>query len=730
MKNLLLLMTVILITVGVMAQTPERMSYQAVVRNSENQLLISKTIGVRISILEGSVEGTSVYTETLTTSTNNNGLISIEIGEDENFSTINWGDGIYFLQTEIDPEGGSNYTITATQQMLSVPYALHSKTAEILTQPIDETDPLFTVWDKSTGIIITENQISDLQSYLTTEIDPTFAAWDKTTGIVITENQISDLQNYITTELDPLYALSIASGITANDTANWNTKLSQEFDPQFNAWDKTSGITITESQISDLQNYLITEIDPAFIAWDKTTGIVITESQISDLQNYITTELDPIYSSSIAAGITANDTSNWNSKLAQELDPQFNAWDKTTGIVITENQISDLQDYITVETDPVYTTSIAAGIDENDIINWNSKLSNEVQTLSHVAALNNSVNTQIKNMQNPTDPQDAATKAYVDALIAAFNETIAALEDRIELLENHLPAVNTANVTQISGTAAFCGGDIISDGGSIILGCGVCWSTTENPTINDAHTSDTYQSNSFVSHITGLTINTNYFVRAYVINSNGINYGEQKMFITNSIINGEGVTDLDGNYYSSVIIGNQEWMAENLKTTKYNDGSVIPYVPNGEEWVIINSPAYCWHSNDISNKDMYGALYNWYAVNTRKLCPTGWHVPSDNELTTLRNFVGSPEGTKLKSTSGWLDGGNGIDLLGFTALPAGFRYWNNEDYYAIGYKIYLWSASESDNNNAWEQGIYHDSNYLHRNARNKHYGFSVRCVKD
>ena len=232
-----LLLTVTITTLSLFAQAPRKISYQAVIRDSGNQLVINTEIGMRISILQGSVFGASVYIETLTPETNANGLVTIEIGREDatvvtgDFPQINWSDGPYFIKTETDPSGGTTYTITGTSQLLSVPYALHSGTAEILTGEItesqisdlqdyltEETDPLFGAWDKSEGIAITESQITDLQEYLTEETDPVFAAWDKSEGIVITESQISDLKQYLTEETDP----SVPKGITVGEMQYWN----------------------------------------------------------------------------------------------------------------------------------------------------------------------------------------------------------------------------------------------------------------------------------------------------------------------------------------------------------------------------------------------------------------------------------------------------------------------------------------------------------------------------
>jgi len=144
MRKIFTLIVASLIAFIVCAQTPEKMSYQAVIRNSSNQLVANHAVGMRISILQGSASGTAVYTETQTPTTNTNGLVTIEIGGGTGFSTINWANGPYLIKTETDPMGSTNYTITGTSQLLSVPFALHAKTAESLTGTLNETDPLWT----------------------------------------------------------------------------------------------------------------------------------------------------------------------------------------------------------------------------------------------------------------------------------------------------------------------------------------------------------------------------------------------------------------------------------------------------------------------------------------------------------------------------------------------------------------------------------------------------------
>ena len=166
MKKIYSIIAAIALTVNVFAQAPEKMSYQAVIRNAVNKLVTSQAVGMRISILQGSVSGTAVYVETQTPTTNINGLVSIEIGSGTRismgiFSWINWSAGPYFIKTETDPTGGSTYTITGTSQLISVPYALHSKTADSIVGGVTETDPTFAA---SEAAKITTTDIANLSN--------------------------------------------------------------------------------------------------------------------------------------------------------------------------------------------------------------------------------------------------------------------------------------------------------------------------------------------------------------------------------------------------------------------------------------------------------------------------------------------------------------------------------------------------------------------------------------
>jgi uncharacterized protein (TIGR02145 family) len=190
------------------------------------------------------------------------------------------------------------------------------------------------------------------------------------------------------------------------------------------------------------------------------------------------------------------------------------------------------------------------------------------------------------------------------------------------------------------------------------------------------------------------------------------------------------VTDIDGNAYNTIIIGTQVWMKENLKTINYNDNSSIPLVTGNSEWNKLSTPAYCYYNNDENKyKSTYGTLYNWYCVNTGKLCPTGWHVPTDSEWTTLSKYLGgeSVAGGKLKEkgTSHWNSPNTGADnSSGFTALPGGHRLSDGTFNY-FGSLGHCWTATD-----AWNRGLLKDYNFLDRYNDGKFFGLSVRWISD
>lgn len=208
------------------------------------------------------------------------------------------------------------------------------------------------------------------------------------------------------------------------------------------------------------------------------------------------------------------------------------------------------------------------------------------------------------------------------------------------------------------------------------------------------------------------------------------------------------ITDIDGNVYKVVHIGNQYWMEENLKVTHYRNGDDIAYIFDSDDWTNTNSGAYCNYGNMYPNIEIYGNLYNWYAVgDSRELAPEGWHVPSDAEIIELEmylgmseseanstNWRGTNEGSKLAGNTDLWCGGVLINnaefgTSGFSFLPGGSRD-NYGTYYNISFYGNFWSSTEYNGTNAWNRLLHYGNTDIARAAIIKHYGFSVRCVRD
>lgn len=304
------------------------------------------------------------------------------------------------------------------------------------------------------------------------------------------------------------------------------------------------------------------------------------------------------------------------------------------------------------------------------------------------------------------------------------------------------PTVSTAAITSITSTTAISGGNVSSDGGATITSRGVCWSTSPAPTIMNSKTSDGTGTGNFTSTLVLLNAGTTYYVRSYAHNISGTTYGNEISFTTtssNALLFNPNLTygtlaDIEGNVYKTIPIGSQVWMAENLKTTKLNDGTAIPLITDNNVWNNLSTSGYSWYNNDsTSNKNIYGALYNGYTVKTGKLCPTGWHVPTDAEWLILTTYLGgeSVAGDKLKEigTTHWSSSNAGVtNITGFTAVPGGLRGYG--PFYSKGDYGCWWTTSEINT----DYSLYRYMNYGDKSVMKNNYmmrtGLSVRCLRD
>jgi uncharacterized protein (TIGR02145 family) len=308
-----------------------------------------------------------------------------------------------------------------------------------------------------------------------------------------------------------------------------------------------------------------------------------------------------------------------------------------------------------------------------------------------------------------------------------------------------LASLTTTAITSITQTTAVSGGNITNDNGGSVYARGVCWNNATNPTTANNKTTDGKGIETFVSNLIGLQPGTIYYVRSYATNNAGTSYGEEKTFTT---YKANAISDFEGYYYNIINIGTQVWMGENLKTTKYSDGTSIPLVNSENTWgaLTTTSKAYSWYNDNINSKDIYGTLYTWAAAmngtvssstdpsGVQGVCPTGWHLPSLAEWTELETFLGGSNiaGGKMKESgiTHW-DGPNtgATNESGFTGLPGGIRQ-EIGSCVNMGVHGVWWSSTEPELDYARTTTLtnWAESTFINTNPKKR--GLSVRCVKD
>ena len=291
----------------------------------------------------------------------------------------------------------------------------------------------------------------------------------------------------------------------------------------------------------------------------------------------------------------------------------------------------------------------------------------------------------------------------------------------------NLPELGLTEIKYISHNSATIIGNLISEDGIHISERGVCWSTSPEPTIEDnkALMEESIRTPVFTSILKDLDAETTYYVRSFATTDDGTEYGSEVTVTTTSPL-----ADIDGNSYKTVVIGNQTWMAANLKTTKFNDGNAIPFITDNMEWRNARDPGMAWWENSANNADR-GGYYNWYTTNTGKLCPTGWRVPTENDVNILLDFLGDEPGEKLKSTPTGTFGK--ANETGFTAYMRGYRGAGNGAFGRAGEWAWYWVDDGSQPEESL--GMVMELKSTSRNVEldgiiSMETGATVRCIKE
>ena len=526
-------------------QAPDLISYQAIIRNSNNELVSERTVGMRISILRGSEANVLLYQEEHNVKTNLNGLIYLNIGSGTPLfgimSGIDWSKGPFYIKSETDPNGGKNYTLIVVSQLLSVPFSIYAKSAEKVTGPLSELDPLFsTSISKGITAIDTAYWNKKLSSF--TESDPLFSA-SISRGITAVDTAYWNKKLSSFTESDPFFSASISKGITAVDTAYWNKKLSSftESDPLFNA-SIAKGITAADTALWN------TESDPIFGA-SVAKGITAADTALWN------TETDPLYNASVAKGITAVDTASWNQKV---------------GLPQTGNTAGDILYWNGTAWVKIQTGLPGQGLflSQTGVPMWAGPsfatlTTNAVTSVTNISAISGGNITSDgespitargicwSTSPNPTVANDStrngvgagfftsnisgllgSTTYYVRAY--AINTKGIAYGNQITFTTPAPtpPSLTTTAVSSITSVSVATGGTVVNNGGAPITARGVVWDTLTNPLVSKNRSINGSVNNIFLDTIRGLAGSRVYYVRSYATNSAGTAYGNQLSFTT------------------------------------------------------------------------------------------------------------------------------------------------------------------------------------------------------
>jgi len=752
MKKILLFFVAIMAMIFVAeAQAPEKFSYQSVIRDAAGNLVANEPVGVRVSILQYSPDGSAVYSETHYRATNANGLVTMEIGAGTvvsgSFSNIDWASGPYFLKIETDVNGGTNYILAGTQQMLSVPYALYaaaSGNGEGPQGPQGEIGPAGPQGPQGEqgiqgevgpagpqgeqgpqglpGVGIPQTltiagttlTISDGNSVVLPEVPTNVSTFNNDAGY-LTRDSLGDCTCLTAAELqallDRIAALeqAVGSGNGGGDNEGGDDN------PDENDTTVTAQPCPGTPTVTDVDGNVYNTVQIGEQCWMRENLKTTKYANGTTIPLGTTTSLDVAYryypdndSANVADyGYLYNWAAVMNGSLSSSANPSGvqgicpDGWH-----VPSDDEWTELTNYVSSQSQYV------CGDDTNYI----------AKALASETGWNSSSLFNCKVGYNP----DANNATGFSARPAGYYR---------------------GNYGYFGDLAYF-------------------WSATQYNS-NNAYVRYLYYNDAFVTKGNN-SKNHGYSVRC-VRNEEGSgsegsgdneggddNSDDNDTTITAQPCPGvPTVTDVDSNVYNTVQIGEQCWMRENLRTTRYANGTTIPLGTSTS-----STTAYRYYpGNDSANVSTYGYLYNWAAVmngaasssanpsGVQGICPDGWHVPSDDEWTEMTNYVSSQSqyvcgnntayiAKALASETGWISSTDNCDVgnnpstnnaTGFSARPAGDY---NGNYGDFGHYANFWSATQYNSSYAYGRDLGCNNAYVYRYISFKYYGYSVRCVRN
>jgi uncharacterized protein (TIGR02145 family) len=759
------------------SQLPQKMSYQAVIRNNADILVTNTQVGMRVSILQSSADGTVVYSEIQSPVTNMNGMVSIEIGGEAGFSAIDWLAGPYFIKTEIAIKAPlTNYTINGTSEILSVPYAKVAHTAFTFDKLISRET---TVCNESSEGSMRYNPATRLVEYCngsnwaalklgltislatvnTTPVSSITTSTAQSGGSISNNGGAEILQKGLCWGLEALPTISGSKTIHGAGSASFGGTLTGLF---HNTMYFTRAYTTNNLGTGYGE-------ERAFTTLPSLTTMQASENTAASFLAGGVIQAgggQPIQARGVAYGTGTNPNISGSITEAGTGTGVFSSL--ISGL--PSNTLYFLRAYATNGGGTNYgnqqsTVTLAEVIsaDHTDVTNNSLTAGGEVLP-------GGGANISARGIVYGTieNPDISGPKTNNGSGMGVFSSTASTLASN-SLYHYRAYATNmggtsygqnktaatlalltTREAVERTLTSFVTGGDIETGGGQSISERGVVYDTTTNPTImNNKVIASEPGTGGFSVTLENLSNKTNnYYYKSYALNSGGVSYGSENSsgyFDTP----GEGFTDSrDGTSYATVWIGGKEWMAENLKylpsVVGYATGSSsIPY------YYVYDYNGYSVSDAKTKNNyEFYGVLYNWTAA--MEACPAGWHLPTDAEWSALESYlttykysydgiVSNKIAKSLATTDYWsIHTGTGTvgnsdypakrNVTGFSALPGGYRY-NYGTFYDISKHGRWWSATDYANE-AYCRGMSYDLAHIGRYMYYKELGFSVRCIKD
>ncbi|MBK9388942.1 MAG: fibrobacter succinogenes major paralogous domain-containing protein [Bacteroidetes bacterium] len=731
MKRTFTILLALMFSVALLSQSPQRLSYQAVIRNSSGQVIASKSVGMRISILKGSATGESVYTETHTPTSTAGGIVTVEIGGGTpvsgTFTTIDWSSGNYFVKTETDPEGGNSYTITGTSQLLSVPFAFMADKANKATVAEKLNNPV----DKMQIRGQTDNFEEALFEIKNKNGQTVFAVFNEGVRIYVDNGSAKGSKGGFAiggfgSSKAPSQDLFVVNPDSIRAYVNT--------DPAAKGSKGGFAIGGFGSSKAIKQDLLIVHPDSIRLYIDSDAAAKGSKGGFA-IGGF----------SNSKAGIQDLFIVNPDSIRAYiNTDPAVKGSKGGFAIGGFGSSKSVSQDLLVVHPDSIRlyidTDATAKGSKGGFAIGGFSNSKAGIQDLFIVNP--DSIRAYIN-----TNPAGKGSKGGF--AIGGFGSSKSSSEEYLRVTRDSTRVY--LNVESAKG----------KKGGFAVGGFGASKSTGNDYLFLNADSTRFYvrqqgdQSSSFdiIGFDQSQQRKSLFQAGPDTVNIQGVLSVQNNLVVSGNVqTQGEvqqtgSLTDISGNIYKTITIGNQEWMAENLKTTKYNDGSDIPVVTDNTAWSLLTTGAYSEYENNPVNVNTYGRLYNWHAVNTNMLCPQGWHVPTDMEFADfsmylMNNGYGYMEmagetAKSISSTTNWAPSalppspGNRPDLnnaTGFDGKPAGQR---NPDgsYIGLTLKASWWTLNSGGSFDAMYNGLSYDQGMLMNSINMQVTGYSIRCIK-